>query len=147
MLDVTSFCYSVLLIGVLVQLADWIAPYHDLTEAGCNISYVYDGDTVALTCNGAEETARLIGFDTPEVTSPGCDAEAALGQQATLRLRQLIAAATPTVSSEGFDRYGRRLVDVAVSGRNVGDTMIAEGLAVAYDGGQRIDWCNRLGAQ
>jgi len=32
-----------------------------------------------------------------------------------------------------------------LDGRDVGATLIAEGLAVPYRGGARIDWCARLG--
>ena len=145
-LDLTSFAYSVLLVGVLVQAANWIAPWHDLTEAGCRVTYVYDGDTVALTCDGVEETARLVGFDTAEVKDPGCAAEARHGAQATDRLRALVAGGAVTLTSEGYDRYGRRLVVLRVDGRDVADTMVAEGLATRYRGGARINWCERLGA-
>ena len=59
--------------------------------AGCAVSYVYDGDTVALDCGAeAEMTARLVGFDTPETKSPGCAEELAHGALATDRLRALI---------------------------------------------------------
>ena len=46
---------------------------------------------------------------------------------------------------DGEDRYGRRLVRLGIDGRDVGDGLIAEGLAVPYTGGRRIDWCDRLG--
>ena len=38
------------------------------------------------------------------------------------------------------DVYGRKLREVAVDGRDVGDTLISEGLARACGGGRR-SWC------
>jgi len=38
------------------------------------------------------------------------------------------------------DRYGRKLRNVAVDDRDVGETLSAEGLARAYGGGRR-SWC------
>lgn len=136
-------CILLTVLG-LFTLADRFAPYAGLTEAGCRIGYVYDGDTVELVCGGTAETARLVGFDTPEVTSPRCPEEKALGLQATQRLRGLLMAMDIGISDLGFDKYQRRLVRVMVKGRDVAGIMVAEGLAVAYSGGTRIDWCARI---
>ena len=118
------------------------------SEGQCGIEHVYDGDTVALDCPGAPlERARLVGFDTPEVFSPGCAAEARAGAAATDRLRALVAAAPVTgLRRQGYDRYGRALVRLEIGGADVGDVLIGEGLAVRYSGGRRIDWCARLEA-
>lgn len=144
MLDSTSFVMSVFLIVGLVEAARWIAPYDNLTEAGCRLDYVYDGDTVAIDCGGEVETARLIGLDTPETKSPGCAAEADLGSQATERLRVLAGAGQVSFSSSGRDKYGRLLVTMRVDGVDVTDAMIDEGLALPYMGGARVNWCERL---
>ena len=141
----TAFAYTVLLLVALYQFAQWYAPYHDLSEKGCRLGYVYDGDTVELICDGQSRTARLVGFDTPETKEPGCEAEAALGQRATARLRELVRAGPAVLDSEGVDKYGRVLATLTVDGRDVGDVLIAENLAVRYRGGARIDWCERLG--
>jgi endonuclease YncB( thermonuclease family) len=50
------------------------------------------------------------------------------------------------LAGEGRDKYGRLLVAMYVDGADVGETLIAEGLAVSYRGGQRINWCAKLGA-
>lgn len=111
----------------------------------CSVSRVVDGDTVDLNCDGAAIRARLTGFDTPETYEPGCPAEAALGRQATARLRQMVDDATRiTADIGGTDRYGRRLVALSLDGQAVSRRMIAENLAVPYSGGRRIDWCARL---
>lgn len=118
------------------------------TMAGCAVSYVYDGDTVALDCGAEDEmTARLVGFDTPETKSPGCAEELAHGALATDRLRALIGQGAVSYELRGRDTYDRLLIALQVAGEDVGARLIREGLAVAYDGGGRIDWCARLGAE
>jgi endonuclease YncB( thermonuclease family) len=112
----------------------------------CAVVRVVDGDTVDLTCLGTGRfRARLMGFDTPETHRPGCAEEALLGQAATGRLRALVADARSIEADLGrWDRYNRRLVRLSVNGRDVGARLIAEGLALPYEGGRRIDWCDRL---
>ena len=95
---------------------------------------------------GHEVTARLVGLDTAETKTPGCDAELAHGRRATLRLRQLVAGGEVEMKRKGDDRYGRVLVVLTVDGVDVADTLVLEGLAVPYSGGKRINWCERLGS-
>lgn len=144
--DPISFAYAVLLIVGLVALADWVAPYENVTAGGCVLDYVYDGDTVALACGAERVTARVLGLDAPEAKSPRCGAEKALADQATLRLRALVAAGDVTFAGRARDKYRRLLVTMKVDGKDVAQTLISEGLAVTYPGGTRIDWCARLGA-
>ncbi len=114
-------------------------------EGLCNVGYVYDGDTVALRCGDKEQTARLVGFDTPETKKPMCEAERVLGNKATLRLRGLLANGAASYRSQGYDKYGRELIVLKVDGVDVAETLVREGLAVAYTGGSRISWCAKLG--
>ena len=144
-LDPISFVYAVLLLAALVKIADWVAPYENLTVQACRLNYVYDGDTVALDCGAKRETARLVGFDAPEAKSPGCAAEKAHAALATERLRALSKAGEVTFSGHARDKYRRLLVTMKVDGRDVGPTLIDEGLAVSYNAGKRIDWCAKLG--
>ena len=140
------FAYSVLLLLGLWKLADWLAPYHGLTEAGCRLGYVYDGDTVELICPEGRETARVQGLDAPETKSPRCPEELAMGTRATERLRALVAQGPVALTDLGHEKYGRRLIRLTVGGKDVAETLAAEGLAVIYQGGARPDWCARLGA-
>jgi endonuclease YncB( thermonuclease family) len=68
--------------------------------------------------------------------------ELALGEQAAERLRALVNSGVVTLSSIDRDRdvYGRLLRNVAVDGRDVGETLVSEGLARDYAGGRR-PWC------
>ena len=113
----------------------------------CSVLRVIDGDTVDMTCAGEGRfRARLTGYDTPESHEPGCPAEAQAARAATERLRGMVrTAGAVDARVGGWDRYDRRLVQLRLDGRDVGQTLIAEGLAVPYRGGPRIDWCARLG--
>lgn len=142
----TSFAYAVILFAGLLGVANWLAPYDNLTADGCTLNYVYDGDTVALDCPDGRNSARLLGFDTPETKDYGCAAEKALGDRATLRLRALAQSGALTFSGESYDKYGRILTVMKVDGVDVAGTLIAEGLADPYLGGKRINWCRKLGA-
>ena len=99
---------------------------------------VIDGDTIRY--GGVK--IRLEDIDAPEVFSPRCAAEAALGRQATRRLLELMNAGAFRVVSSGRDedRYGRKLRVIERDGRSVGDTLVAEGLARPWDGARR-SWC------
>ncbi len=110
---------------------------------GCAVVLVVDGDTVKTLCPGEGlVTARLIGFDTPEIFSPACPGEFARGVQATVWLTAaLFGARHIGEAARGTDRYGRRLVHLTLDGRNVAGPIIASGLARPYAGGKREGWC------
>ena len=100
---------------------------------------VIDGDTIRY--GGVK--IRLADIDTPEIFSPKCGSEAALGQQATERLLELINAGPFELAPAGSrdeDRYGRKLRTIERNGRSLGDTLVAEGLARRWDGARR-SWC------
>ena len=100
---------------------------------------VIDGDTVEVK----GEHVRLVGLNTPETFEPRCEAELALGTRAKDRLRQLLASGAPTLirvpcacppGTEGTKRcnYGRSCGVLSVDGRDVAETLVGEGLAVAF---------------
>lgn len=102
------------------------------------VNCVVDGDTIWH--RGIK--IRLADIDTPEVFSPQCASEAALGRQATERLLALVNAGPFEVVSidRDADRYGRKLRILARGGRSLGDILVAEGLARRWDGARR-SWC------
>ncbi|RVT85329.1 hypothetical protein DXV76_06065 [Rhodobacteraceae bacterium CCMM004] len=111
----------------------------------CAVIRVVDGDTVEIACRSGAQNVRLVGFDTPETFRPGCPEERALGLRAKEVLTSQLRAAriiAPEVRGEG--RYGRPLVALTLDGRPLARSMVAAGVAVPYDGGRRIDWCDRL---
>ncbi len=143
-----------ILIGVM---AGWLLPMHretapvaaesrpattlhfDLCRHGDGADCVVDGDTFHM----AGDKIRIADIDTPETHPPRCTAEAALGEQATLRLQELLNAGSFALApiDRDRDRYGRRLRIVERDGRSIGEILIAEGLARPYAGGHRAGWC------
>lgn len=129
-------------VGGLVYLGRGDVP--EMQREVCKIGYVYDGDTVEMICDERSYAARLVGLDTPETKDPRCDAERAAGKRATERLRALVATGAVAYDRKGVDRYKRPLIVLRVDGVDVAETLVSEGLAVAYRGGARPDWCARL---
>lgn len=102
---------------------------------------VTDGDTVHVV--GERAGTRLVGFNTPEKFSPQCEYERKLGERASSRLKELVRSpnlqltkvpcACPA-NSEGTDacNHGRSCGVLKVDGRDVGQILIGEGLAVPF---------------
>jgi endonuclease YncB( thermonuclease family) len=115
---------------------------------------VLDGDTVRL--NGT--TYRLVGFDTPETgANARCESEKFLADRATGRLREIVAgggielrrvpcACAPGTEGSRQCNHGRLCATLTAHGRDVGDILVAEGLARRYLCGERrcprrSGWC------
>jgi micrococcal nuclease len=109
----------------------------------CRILRVVDGDTVTLMCpEEGWESARIMGFDTPEKYAPKCLDEFWAAERAGWALRALIQKADRVgIAREGRDRYGRALVRLELDGQDVAGAMIKAGHARAYGGGLRGSWC------
>jgi|SRR5690606_28329766 len=108
-------------------------------------AYAIDGDTIEAD----GQRYRLANIDTPEMGQGArCAAERRLAQRATQRARALIDAAAriETHAIGRTDRYGRQVAYVLIDGRDLGEALIAEGLARPWRG-RREPWCdgqNRL---
>ena len=118
---------------------------------------VIDGDTVDI--RGQTANVRLVGFNTPEVSSPQCQAELDAGNRATARLNALVrnaqniefervaCACRPGTEGTRQCNYGRQCGTLKVDGTDVGRTLISEGLAVQYICGRTScpprpgNWC------
>jgi len=102
------------------------------------INCVVDGDTFWL--KGTKY--RIAGINAPEVSSPDCSAEAALGERATIRLLDLLNDGGFSLESidRDEDAYGRKLRLVTRAGHSIGERLIAEGLAERWKG-KRREWC------
>ena len=111
-----------------------------LCSGPVRVTCVVDGDTIWY--RGAK--IRLADIDTPEVTQPACQREAALGRQATERLRALLNAGAftlePPPGGRTRDRFGRELRLVKRGGQSLGEVLVREGLASRW-GGPRRTWC------
>lgn len=112
-------------------------------DGTCRIIRVVDGDTVTLLCpEEGMESARLLGFDTPEKFAPKCLEEFLAAERAGWALRSLIQRADRLViDRQGRDQYGRALVRLELDGVDVARSMIRAGHARQYGGGPRGTWC------
>ena len=106
---------------------------------------VIDGDTIEDMTS--DITYRLVNIDTPETGSRArCPAERELRVRASREGRSLMRSAgdielRPTGR---VDRYGRTIALVLIDGRDLGETLIAEGLARPWRG-RREPWCDAGG--
>ncbi|TBF83150.1 thermonuclease family protein [Rhizobium leguminosarum] len=102
---------------------------------------ITDGDTVHVV--GERAGTRLVGYNTPEKFSPQCEYERKLGERASSRLRELVRSPNLQLTkvpcacpagSEGTDacNHGRSCGVLRVDGRDVGQILIGEGLAVPF---------------
>jgi micrococcal nuclease len=109
----------------------------------CRMVQVVDGDTLRLWCRDTGlESARLTGFDAPELFSPQCFAETLAAHQAKWALRWVIWRADGLqMTREGQDRYDRVLMGLSDARGALATRMIAAGHARQYGGGQRGGWC------
>lgn len=106
---------------------------------------VIDGDTIEV--EGRKPTIRLVGFNAPEIRNAKCEDEGRLGVNATNRLRELVKAGNLDLTlvrcackpgTEGTRKcnYGRSCGVLKANGRDVGQILIAEGLAVSFRCGE-----------
>jgi endonuclease YncB( thermonuclease family) len=110
----------------------------------CYRGVCYDGDT----CRAASEILpgrdriRLANADTPEIEGK-CQEEIERAIQARDYTRALVVGRTVILTAVEPDKYDKR-VDAYVrlpDGRDLGDALIAAGLARPYSGGHRDGWC------
>jgi endonuclease YncB( thermonuclease family) len=111
---------------------------------------VVDGDTVKFRVNFLPKElvpsllVRVIGIDTPEKAPRAqCPAEAALALKATEFTKQAVGTAKKVeVTLLGWDKYGGRVLGhILVDGKDLGEQLIAAGLARAYAGDKKKSWC------
>lgn len=106
-------------------------------------AFALDGDTIVI--DGRH--IRIANIDAPEIHDYRCEAELRLGLAAKRQMVALLAGGAVVVhvgdpsSGRTVDRYGRTLATVEVDGLDVGEILIAEGLARRWDG-KRRPWCN-----
>lgn len=107
---------------------------------------VVDGDTIRARARiwlgmDVEILVRLDGIDAPELRGK-CPQERALAALSRQRVESLAAGRELLLRDIRYGKYaGRVLARVESGGRDIGATLIAEGLARVYRGGPRPSWC------
>jgi endonuclease YncB( thermonuclease family) len=135
-----QFWIALVITAILSFLGGSVSGFGEWAGFGRNqrALYAVDGDTIKL----GTQSLRLLNIDAPEVSRPDCQEEAALGARAAERLRSLIAGGPIAILPNGrVDRYGRPLISLTAGGRDVGETLIAEGLAVPWPVKGDPGWC------
>jgi endonuclease YncB( thermonuclease family) len=106
---------------------------------------VIDGDTIRI--DQTKPDIRLVGFNAPETSGAKCPAERELGATADRRLRELVqkgdldfalvdCSCPPGTAGTPSCNYGRKCGTLKAEGRDVGDILIAEKLAVPFTCGK-----------
>lgn len=104
----------------------------------CDVRKVVDGDTIKIVCDGEipakVRSIRLMGIDCPEsavnqkcIREGDCASQIPKGKVAKERLSQLITKQV-RVDFVSTDHYGRELGYVYANGKDVGLTLLQEGL-------------------
>lgn len=134
---------ALILVPLVADLVNAAMKTVSSEQGDCRIFRVVDGDTVTLICpEDGMESARLLGFDTPEKYAPKCVDEFLAAERASWYLRALIQRADRLVLiHDGRDAYGRALVKLDLDGVDVARLMIRAGHARQYGGGPRGSWC------
>jgi micrococcal nuclease len=110
------------------------------------VERIVDGDTIAVTAQvwlglTIATSVRLRGIDTPELRG-ACAEEDIAGAKARLLVGEAAGDAVWLTNIEQDKYAGRVIADVTDDGgRDIAGLLVAEGLAIHYDGGQRTGWC------
>lgn len=102
---------------------------------------VYDGDTFDVEVDlgfkvTVKDRVRLRGVDAPEIRTKD-KKEKRKAVESRDYVRGLIEGKVVDLSVYGYDKYGRVLGDVDISGESLSGLMMKNGYARSYDGGQR----------
>lgn len=92
---------------------------------------VIDGDTIEI--HG--QRVRLHGIDAPEsgqLCSDGMGINYRCGQAAALHLDDLVRGKSINCVSDQVDRYGRLIARCSVNGVSINESLVYDGMAVAY---------------
>lgn len=106
---------------------------------------VVDGDTLDDAATGIRY--RLANIDAPETgDNAKCFRESERGEEAAATAAYLVSKAQAVTVRWTFrvDRYGRRVAFVEVDGADLGELLMARGLARPWRG-KRVRWCGRKG--
>lgn len=119
----------------------------EAVEPGARVALptAIDGDTIEDRATG--ERIRLANIDTAEIRDGArCAAERRHGERARAEVRLLLARADVVgLRRTGReDSYGRTIAYVLIDGRDLGQALIAEGLARPWRG-RREPWCGQGG--
>lgn len=106
-------------------------PNHGIAQTLTGPVTVIDGDTLKM----GSKRIRLFGIDAPEgrqtcQTARGQDWWC--GTEASRAMRSLAHGKAAICHQQDIDRYGRIVAICMVNGRDIGEALVEQGLAIAY---------------
>lgn len=109
----------------------WLGEVARTAEPEVRVIEVVDGDTIVVAfANGATDTVRLLGVDTPETKHPTKGVECFGPEAAAFTERRLLGRVVRLESDvERRDVYGRRLAYVYLHGERFDDELLRRGYA------------------
>lgn len=116
------------------------------------VERVVDGDTLSVRAHiwlgqDVRVMVRILGIDAPEMRGK-CADERALAVIATDYLRKF-EGTNVTLTQIANGKFAGRVLAVVHHSQqgDLGAALLSAGLARAYDGGRRSDWCGEVTAQ
>ncbi len=129
----------------------FLLPLPALAADFTNVTYhrCYDGDTCTFSIPGVHVLfggripVRVVGIDTPEIKGK-CKQEKTLATNARDFVRRTLRNARRIdLLNAKRGKYFRVVARVLADGKDIGQTLIDQGMAVEYDGGTKTkNWCN-----
>lgn len=124
---------------------------HTKTRFSC-VKYLsnYDGDTITFTLPGVhaffgeKAKIRVLGIDSPELSSKRpCETEWGRVAKKLVQAELKHAKRIHLTNLKGHDKYGRILAEVEYDGKNLGQVLMKNHLAVPYQGKKKmnVNWC------
>jgi micrococcal nuclease len=116
------------------------------TVKDITITSIYDGDT--FKCNikgypsiiGEQIGIRVLGVDCPEMKDKRPDIKAKAQEAKQYTVKRLREGKVIELVDMRRDKYFRICAVVRIDGKDLGQELIAKGLAKAYDGGTKETW-------
>lgn len=105
----------------------------------------YDGDTVTIATVLNDEVyrfnVRMLGYDCAEIRSKDVQEKQVAKWAKGFITDQILGQMVRVVKNEGYDKYGRLLLELEFEGRNINDIMKHK-WGVSYHGGHKetVDW-------
>ena len=114
----------------------------------CDVKYLsnHDGDTITVEIPdvhpllGHRMPIRIKGIDTPEMISKKACEKVMAGKAKEYVSKRLTVATKIDIVECEREKYSRLLCRVVVDGADLGDELLANKLAVIYDGGTKKDF-------
>lgn len=143
---------SLFIVSSWIAFADVASPncQHDSTTFRC-VKFLknYDGDTLTFNIKdvhpliGEKISVRVKNIDTAEIRGKlPCEKESARTARKLVE-NKLVNAKNIELKNVERDKYFRILADVYVDNTSIAEILIANRLAVTYDGGKKTppNWC------